>query len=283
MPFPSLIPNRLTMEGMIDQSNKVLDEAAKMDRKGALSLLFQRAKGVMMISVAESAVIVSGAVGTGICMVKDEATGKWSPPCCCGLTQTGWGVGFGAQLKDIIVFAFDDKSVHSFTGKAGLKVNAGTSATLGTYSMDAGTNLSVSSSGVGAGGNVANYRTGGTATIAFSKGAYLSASVSGAIVGPRDHVNHGFYGKNDLTAHQILFGKDELIPAKKEVKALEELYNKLDLLSKGAVQDVNPEAFEAGAEDVPDATINMIETVANEVTKQLDSEKPATEEVQTFG
>lgn len=69
------------MEGMIDQSNKVLDQAAKMDRKGALQVLFQRAKGVMMISVVESAIIVSGGAGTGICMVKDESTGKWSPPC----------------------------------------------------------------------------------------------------------------------------------------------------------------------------------------------------------
>lgn len=188
----------------------------------------------------------------------------------------------GAQIKDIIVFAFDEKSVNAFASKAGLKVNAGTSATLGTYGMTAGANLSVSTGGVGAGGNIANYKTGGTATLAFSKGAYVSASVSGAVVGPRDHVNHGFYGKNDLTAKEILFGKEALLPSNKEIKSLEELYNKLDLFAKGAVKDINPEVFEEAAEEVPDATIKMIENVANEVAKQLDDEKPATEGVQVF-
>lgn len=188
-------------------------------------------------------------------------------------------------MKDLLIFAFDETSVHSFTSKTGLKVNAGTSATLGTYGIDAGANLSVSSGGIGAGGGVANYKTGGTVTLAFNRGAYASASVSGAVVGPRDHVNHGFYGKKDLTAQDILFGENnaDLIPKDKEIPALEELYNKLDLFSKGAVKEVNPEAFEEAAEEIPSETVKMIETISNEVTKQLDSEAPKTEELQVFG
>ncbi|CAJ1945478.1 unnamed protein product [Cylindrotheca closterium] len=277
MPFPSLMPQRLTMEGMIENSNIVLDHAATVDRNGSMATLFQRAKGIMMISVVESAVILSGAAGTGICMVKDEATGKWSAPCSCGLAATGYGIGFGAQVKNMIIFAFDEKSVHSFTSKTGLKVNAGTQATLGTYGCGAGANLNVSASGIGADGSVANYRTGGTATICFTKGAFACAAVSGAVVGPRDHVNHGFYGKKDLTAQQILFGGTdvhELLPKDKQTAALEGLYEKLALFSKGHVHKVNPENFEETAGDVPVASINMIENVANEVVEQLDDRPP---------
>ncbi|CAJ1945477.1 unnamed protein product [Cylindrotheca closterium] len=283
MPFPSLMPQRLTMEGMIENANNVLDHAATVDRNGSLATLFQKAKGVMMISVVESAVIIKGAAGTGICMVEDEATGKWSAPCSCGLAATGYGLAVGAQVTDMIIFAFDEKSVRSFTSKTGLKVNAGTQATLGTYGVGADANLNVSASGIGADGNVANYRKGGTATIAFSKGAFASAGISGAIVGPRDHVNHGFYGKKDLTAQQILFGgtdADQLLPKDKQTAALKELYKKLDLFSKGQVEKVNPEIFEQTAGDVPEANINLIESVANEVIEQLDDRPPQTGEIE---
>ena len=280
------------MAGMIEKSNRVLDQAAKMDRNASLSLLFQRAKGIILISVVESAMVVSGSVGSGICMTKIQNDGdnnnstQWSLPCACGLTSTGWGFAMGAVVRDIIVFAFDDKSVQAMANKVGLKMNVGTSLTIGTYGVNAGANLSVSQSGAAGTANVAHYGTGGTVSIAFSKGAFVSAAVSGAIVGPRDHVNHHFYGDKKISAHDILFDKSEagaddelraFLRANKaeEMKTLEQVYTKLELLSKGANDAIVPEMLaETPSEEIPVEATNFIDKVAEEVVNQLDEDKP---------
>jgi len=262
------------MDGMVEKSNQVLDHAAKMDRNGSLSLLFKKAKGIILISTVESAILVSGAVGTGVMFAKDSKTCEWSPPCACGMTATGWGFAVGAAVKDTIIFAFDDKSVQAFTSKVGLKMNVGTSITVGTYGVNAGANLSVSKTGAEGAANLADYGTGGTVSITFSKGAMLAAAVTGGVVGPRDHVNHTFYDNNKLSAQDILFHGKQLLEGR-DIPALKELYNKIDLLTQGNVDHVISESPEKLADEIPDEATNFIDKIATEAIQQLD-ENPAT-------
>ena len=44
------------------------------------------------------------------------------PPCACGMASTSWGFSMGAVVKDVIIFALDDRSVQAFTSKVGLKL-----------------------------------------------------------------------------------------------------------------------------------------------------------------
>lgn len=286
MPWNSYLPsNPLTMNGMIEKSSRVLDQAAKMDRNGSLSLLFQRAKGIVLISVVESAIGITGAIGSGICLAKDEKTGKWSPPCACGMAAQGYGFALGAVVKDIIIFAFDDKSVSSFASKVGLKMTAGTSVALGTYGISAGANLSMSRSGAEGSANVANHSVGGTVSIAFSKGAFVAAAVSGSVVGPRDHVNHVFYADNKITAQQILFEADKGLlennSHKKEIENLQEVYKKLDLLTTGATNRLVQEvAADPSLAEVPQEAPMYIDNLAAKVTKELDEASAENSQIQ---
>lgn len=272
MPWNSFLPsNPLTMKGMLEKSNHVLEHAAKMDRNGSLSILFQQAKGIVLISVVESAIGITGAVGSGICMAKDEQTGLWSPPCACGMATQGYGIAVGAMVKDIIIFAFDDKSVQNFASKMGLKMNVGTSVTLGTYGINAGANLNVSRRGAEGSANISNYSIGGTVSIAFSKGAFAAAAASASVVGPRDYVNHNFYDNKQLSAQQILFEGTELLNSiehkKQDVELIQQLYQKLDLLTKGETNDIVPEIE---LENLPNEAPTYIDNIAAAVTKQLE-------------
>jgi len=263
------MPTRFTMEGMIRKANKVLDRAAKTDRNGVMKKLFQQCKGIILISVVESAVVVSVSAGVGIMLVKDPDTpGKWNPPCACGMASTSWGISFGADMKDVIIFAMDDKSVRQFTSKVGLKLGLGTSVTLGTLGYNAGANVNLSGRGTNGSVNVHKLGVGGTVTIAFCKGAYVSASVSGAVVGPRDRVNRAFYEDQSLTASDILNGKVQ-VPEEKDDTILETVYCKLELLSCGDNEKVNPGAFQEASGTIPPAVANVLKNVTEEVIDRV--------------
>lgn len=221
------------MEGMIHKANRVLDHAAISDRKGALKKLFQKAKGIILISVVESGLILSVAGGVGIMMTKNEDTEEWSPPCACGMASASWGFSLGAVMKDVIIFALDDKSVQAFTSQLGFNLGVATSVTLGKIGLNAGANVNLSKSGTQGTMNLHNLGMGGTVSIAFCQGAYVSASVSGAVVAPNVLVNRSFYDDATLSAEGILFGDDVDVPNDKFSPALQAIYGKLQLLSQG--------------------------------------------------
>lgn len=261
------------MEGMIQKADKVLDRATKTDRDGALRRLFEKSRGIILISVVEGALLVSGAAGVGIMMVKDPDE-TWSPPCACGMVSTSMGFAVGAVIKDVIIFALDEKSVRDFTTKVGLKLGVGTSVTLGTVGTNVGANVNLTPTGTSSSINVNNLGVGGTVSIAFSQGAYVSASISGAVVGPRDMVNQDFY-ESPVTANDILFG-DVDIPKDKFSPVLGDVYDKLDMLSEGSPGAFVPKEVQYNdlfTSNFLSAVSLILQGVTEEVLKTLEEEK----------
>lgn len=263
------------MEGMIQKADTVLDRATKTDRDGALRRLFEKSRGIILISVVEGALLVSGAAGVGIMMVKDPDE-TWSPPCACGMVSTSMGFALGAVIKDVIIFALDEKSVKDFTTKVGLKLGVGTSVTLGTVGTNVGANVNLTSTGTMTSSsiNVNNLGVGGTVSIAFSQGAYVSASISGAVVGPRDLVNQDFY-ESPVTAHDILFGDVDILPPKFS-PVLGDVYDKLDMLSEGSPGAFVPKEVQYNdlfTSNFLSAVSLILQGVTEEVLKTLEEEK----------
>ena len=256
---------------MIQKADQVLDYAAKTDQDGVLRTLFQKAKGIILISVVEGALVVSGSAGVGIMMTKDDEE-IWSPPCACGMASTSWGFSMGAVIKDVIIFALDDKSVQAFTSKVGLKLGVGTSVILGTMGTNAGANVNLSTSGTSGTINVHNLGVGGTVSIAFCQGAYVSASISGAVVGPRDAVNRAFYEETAISAHDILFGDVEILPEKFS-PVLGDVYDKLDILSEGYSSVIAPKPSSLFTGTFLSTVSLLLQSVAEEALNSLEAEE----------
>jgi lipid-binding SYLF domain-containing protein len=81
-------PDRTTMQGMIWNANHVLDQALDPATNGVPKALFEKCKGLILISVIEAGFIFSGNVGTGLLLAKKK-DGAWSAPCAVGLTGIG--------------------------------------------------------------------------------------------------------------------------------------------------------------------------------------------------
>lgn len=219
-------PDRTTMAGMIWNANHVLEQALDPEKNGVPTKLFeQKLAGILLISTIEAGFIFSGNVGTGILMAK-KADGSWSPPCATGLAGMGWGFIVGAAVKDIMVFIFDDSTVASIAGDAGLKFGGQGEVTLGPMGRSAELSLNLSNKGVGS-----------TASVAFTKGLFGGISLEGAVVGPRSAVNATFYGKS-FTPLQILYEDEVKLP---ENSLMPEVYAKLDKLMEGKTHEATPE------------------------------------------
>jgi lipid-binding SYLF domain-containing protein len=202
--------------------------ALKPDQSGVPKDLFRKCVGIAIISVVEIGFIFSGNVGTGVLLKKKE-DGTWSPPCALGLAGVGWGFLVGGAIKDIMIFIFDDNTMEGMCGDTGVRLGGQLNLTLGPFGRNYEGGIGISNKGAA-----------GTFSVAFSKGAFLGASIEGAVLGPRSAVNDGFYGQT-TTARSVVNG-DVTMPADKPT-LIQGVYDKLTKLAEG--QTYTPTAKEA--------------------------------------
>ena len=235
------------MEESILNANRVLTCAAQHDRNASLCKILNQAKGVALITEPEkSEIVVSGPVGNGIVLVQDETTREWSDPFACNLGGTGWGC-IGGASKQIIVVILDQQSLDSLTSPTGLELNEGASLAVGTFdAVDSGPFGShfVSKSDTGRVSDTTRSneesRGPGTLSIAFTKGAYVSASANGASIYPSQGPSEEFYGKK-VTAKEFLVAKKRYLHRDhKMYSEVQGIYKKLKLLGQGKNAELDP-------------------------------------------
>jgi lipid-binding SYLF domain-containing protein len=211
-------PDPTTMEGMIYNANKVLDRALSPETNGVHCGLFQKTKGVVLISSVEAGFIFSDNVGTGILTVQRD-NGKWIPPSALGLPGIGWGFIVGASVKDLMVFLFDEQTVNALAGDMGIKLGAQAEVTVGPWERTVDATLNLSNGGVGT-----------TVTVAYTKGFFGGLSIEGAALGTRKAVNEKVCNSSASPQH-ILFEDRVQVPADNSL--MPEVYRNLEMLAKG--------------------------------------------------
>eukprot|EP00542_Grammatophora_oceanica_P017174 CAMPEP_0194054074 /NCGR_PEP_ID=MMETSP0009_2-20130614/52341_1 /TAXON_ID=210454 /ORGANISM="Grammatophora oceanica, Strain CCMP 410" /LENGTH=279 /DNA_ID=CAMNT_0038702441 /DNA_START=9 /DNA_END=848 /DNA_ORIENTATION=- len=270
-------PDRTTMEGMIWNANHVLNSALDPDTNGVPRGLFEKAVGIILISVVEGGFIFSGNVGTGIILAKRD-NGSWSPPCAMGLTGVGWGFIAGLSMKDVMVFILDQATMDSVSGDVGIKFGGQAEATAGPFGRSAQMGVEISNAGAG-----------GTVSVAFSKGAFGGISIEGAVCAPRTAVNKKFYDDPDISAQKILFQEESDVNLPSEDTLMPEIYKKLDLLAQGTTvaepteeeQEKVSAKFEEAEKKGEEVAANAEEhdvvkvDVAVEAEKEASAETPA--------
>jgi lipid-binding SYLF domain-containing protein len=200
-------------------ADHVLQQALDPKTDGVPKDLFAKCIGLLLISVVEVGFIFSGSVGTGILLKKND-DGSWSKPCAMGLGGMGWGFLVGAAAKDIMVFIFDQTSMNGMLAEAGVRIGGQLNLTVGPIGRNYEGGIGVSTAGAV-----------GTFSIAFSKGAFISLSVEGAIITPRGGANDNFYGKV-TTPNSIIMQNDVEFPESRPT-LIQSVYDGLAKLQEG--------------------------------------------------
>eukprot|EP00545_Synedropsis_sp_CCMP1620_P003409 CAMPEP_0119014734 /NCGR_PEP_ID=MMETSP1176-20130426/10321_1 /TAXON_ID=265551 /ORGANISM="Synedropsis recta cf, Strain CCMP1620" /LENGTH=268 /DNA_ID=CAMNT_0006967971 /DNA_START=67 /DNA_END=873 /DNA_ORIENTATION=+ len=220
-------PDPTTMEGMIWNANDVLEHALKPGINGIPKKMFEDAIGVVISSSVNFGFIFSGTIGSGIVIRKTD-NGWGSPPCAVGMSGVGFGLLFGASVRNIIVFIYDEETMEAMSTKHGGEISSNVELTVGPFGRTGKANAIVSKGGWGP-----------TASIAFSKGAFAGFGVEGAKLGAREFVNNTFYSAPTV-ARDILYTPGYVTVPANKVTMLNEVYDKLNKLQEGNTAEPAP-------------------------------------------
>jgi lipid-binding SYLF domain-containing protein len=161
---------RLTFESFMSDSNM-----------GAFRGLMKKAHGVLIApQVLKGAFVVGASGGSGVLLVRDEKTGRWSEPAFYTIGEASLGLQIGVQEAEIILLAMTQRGVTSFLGSS--------------FKLGADVGVAAGPVGIGTAAATANLSA-DILSFSRAKGLYGGASVDGAVVAPRSGLNEAYYGK----------------------------------------------------------------------------------------
>lgn len=138
-------------------------------------------KGIVVFpQVLEAGFFIGGAGGSGVLLSRGD-DGSWSSPAFYTMGQGSIGFQFGAQAKELVLVIMTEK---------GLKAIINNNVQLG-----ADLNAAVGPVGSSVGSATTTNMKSDVFSFANSKGAFIGASVSGAILGTKKEWNEIYYGK----------------------------------------------------------------------------------------
>lgn len=140
--------------------------------------------------VIKGAFVYGGRSGTGVMSCRDTS-GKWSPVSFVRITGGSWGLQFGAESSDLVLFFMSERGARSVMTSSKLTLGGKASIAAGPFgrSGEASTDLKL---------NAEIY------TYAKSKGLFAGLSVEGARLAADEKTNSEFYGE-PVAVQKLLF------------------------------------------------------------------------------
>ncbi len=153
--------------------------AADPGLKGAISEWSKDAKGLFIVpQLLKGAFIFGGAGGSGVLLVRDEKTGKWSEPAFYDIGAVSFGFQAGGDAEELVFVVRNQKGLEKFYG-SDFKLG-----------VDAG--VSIGSAG---GSSSVEGVTADILSYGRTKGAFAGAALNGARIAVSNESNEVFYGK----------------------------------------------------------------------------------------
>ena len=141
------------------------------------------AKGVVIFpQVLKAGFFLGGSGGTGVVLVRNAETGRWSDPAFYTLGSVTFGLQIGAEAAEVVMLAMNQKAIDTLLTSSA-KLGADASIAIGPI-------------GGGAKGSVAVPSvTADFLSFARSKGLYAGLNLEGSVLAVRDSLNESYYGK----------------------------------------------------------------------------------------
>lgn len=142
--------------------------------------------------IIKGAFFIGGSGGSGVLLVRDEKTGKWSQPAFYTVGSGSFGLQFGGQALEAVLMVMTPKGIKA----------------LYSSSFNLGGDMAVAAGPVGvrAEGSTPMNFSADFISFARSKGAFIGFSLEGAVIATRDKWNEAYYGKPVSPAEIIVKG-----------------------------------------------------------------------------
>lgn len=183
---------------LVEESGKVLDDVQQMPDQSIPEDLMRSCRAIAIFPNTISAGFgIGGKYGQGIIMVRDERSGKWSPPAIFTIAGGSIGWQIGGQATDFVLLVMNSRSVDGLLqGKFKLGADASVAAGPVGRAAEASTDIQLK---------------GGILSYSRSRGLFAGAKIEGAVITQHWEGDKELYGK-DLSARQILLENEAKMP-----------------------------------------------------------------------
>lgn len=191
---PAAIPSAFAgveQEGLVDKARVAVQGFARDQEVGpTVRNLMKSAKAVVVFpSILKGAFFVGAEGGSGVLLAKGEG-GRWSYPAFYTLGGASFGLQFGGQSSEMMLLIMTSKGINSIINNE-VKLGADVSVAVGPV-------------GVGAEASTTTNLRADIYTFSRNAGAYIGASIEGAVVHPRREWNHDYYGSTSASAKGVV-------------------------------------------------------------------------------
>lgn len=174
------------LEELVIQSARTIENFAADPQMNWFRNSLESAKGIMIVPRSVKAgFIFGGSGGSGVFLTRDAQSGEWSYPAFYSMGSVTFGAQIGGDVSEIVLLVMTEKGIDSLL----------------SGSMKLGGDVSVAAGPVGAG---MGSKTSDILTYIRSKGAFVGATVAGAVISPRDKWNAAYYLKEDVRPIDII-------------------------------------------------------------------------------
>jgi lipid-binding SYLF domain-containing protein len=173
---PARAVDAAEQQGLVDKARVTFQNFMNDQDMIWLKENMPHAKGVLIIpSLLKGGFFIGGSGGSGVLIVRDEKTGKWSQPGFYTIGSVTFGLQIGGEAAEVLMMVRSKKGIDSLL----------------TTSFKLGGDTSVAAGPIGAGAK--SSVTADIVSFARSKGAFLGASLEGAVIKTKDKWNEAYY------------------------------------------------------------------------------------------
>ena len=191
MALPGAALAGIEEDELVSKAHFTVERMAKDENVGPnVRKLIQRAKAVMIFpNVLKGAFFIGAEGGSGVLLAKD-ANGNWGYPAFYTMGSASFGLQIGGQSQEIVLLIMSERGLSSILHNE-VKLGGDISAAAGPI-------------GVGAEASTTTNFRADIYSFSINQGAFLGASVEGAVIHPRQSKNSAYYGSEKATPEEIV-------------------------------------------------------------------------------
>lgn len=192
-------------QSIVDKSKGALSDMMSDEAFSWLHGYLKSAKGVLIFpQILKAGFFLGGSGGTGVLLVRDEATGTWSEPSFYTAGSVTFGLQIGAEAAEVIMLAMNQKALDSLLSSS---VKLGGDASVAIGPIGGGAKGAVTIPAV----------TADFVSFTKAKGLYAGLNLDGSVLAVRDALNSAYYGKG-VTPKDVIVMKDVSNPGANELR-----------------------------------------------------------------
>ena len=183
---------------LVVESGRVLSEVQQMPEQSIPEDLLHSCEAIAIFpNTVSGGFGIGGKYGQGIIMVRDENTGRWSPPAVFTIAGLSVGWQIGGQGTDFILLIMNRRSVGGLLGGK-LKLGADAAVAAGPVGRNAAASTDIQLKG-------------GILTYSRSRGLFAGVKLVGDVITQHWAGDEALYGKK-LSAREIMLENKAKMP-----------------------------------------------------------------------